>query len=187
MKKIASQLGFIYKRYGRLDRAKNRHDKLKLFTKGLDSEAYNIITGKKFGNCFELFDYVIDPAGEDSLKCSVCLITTDHKFKYLLIRPEDFSDKIANAAGFQDIDFESKEFNRRFLVESADKRFAYDIIHPQMIEFLLSKKAVPNIELCDNILAFYINPELIPRKYVALFNFACEFYQKIPQYVLRKL
>lgn len=55
----------------------------------------------------------------------------------LLIRPEGFFDKLTGAFGFDDIDFESAEFSRRFYVKSSDKRFAYDVVHPRMMEFLL--------------------------------------------------
>ncbi len=56
----------------------------------------------------------------------------------LLIRREGMFDKIAGVMGFDDIDFESAQFSRRFHVSSPDKRFAYDVIDPRMMEFLLS-------------------------------------------------
>lgn len=189
MKQIASQLGFIYERYDRSDRAYRNYN-LELFQRSHDSEAYNIITGDKFGNRIELFDYLytINVTGPETYKethkCSICLIITKHNFKNLLIRPEDLSDKIASAVGFQDINFESKEFNRRFRIQASDKKFAYDIIHPQMIEFLLSKKGVPYIEMRDNLLMFYAECEIKPAQYISLFNFAWDFYLKIPQYIL---
>jgi hypothetical protein len=77
--------------------------------------------------------------------------THTHHFSYLLvhlpfqqtpglfIRPEGFFDKIKRAMGFDDIDFESAEFSKRFYVTSTDKRFAYDVIHPAMMEFLLDR------------------------------------------------
>jgi hypothetical protein len=64
----------------------------------------------------------------------------------LLIRQEGFFDKIAGAFGFDDIDFESAEFSRRFHVKSPDKRFAYDVCHPKMIEFLM-QTSPPAIDL----------------------------------------
>ncbi len=76
--------------------------------------------------------------------------TTTYRFSYLilhmpwsgvpdlLIRREGMFDKIAGVLGFDDIDFESAQFSRRFHVSSPDKRFAYDVIDPRMIEFLLS-------------------------------------------------
>ena len=58
----------------------------------------------------------------------------------LLIRPEGVFDKIAGAFGFDDIDFESVEFSKRFYVKSTDKRFAYDVLNPRMMEFLLAER-----------------------------------------------
>jgi len=59
----------------------------------------------------------------------------------LLIRPEGIFDKLAGVFGFDDIDFESEEFSRRFHVKSSDRRFAYDVVHPRMMEYLLDVKA----------------------------------------------
>lgn len=56
----------------------------------------------------------------------------------LLIRKEGMFDKIAGAFGFDDIDFESAEFSKKFHVKSPDKKFAYDVCHPRMMERLLA-------------------------------------------------
>ncbi len=77
--------------------------------------------------------------------------TTTHRFSYLivhppwqtpplLVRPEGVFDKLKGAFGFDDIDFESDEFSRQFFVKSTDKRFAYDVLHPRMMEFLLAAR-----------------------------------------------
>jgi hypothetical protein len=55
----------------------------------------------------------------------------------LVIRHEHLGDRVLAAVGLDDIDFESAEFSRMFHVSSADKRTAYDIVHPRMMEFLL--------------------------------------------------
>jgi hypothetical protein len=67
----------------------------------------------------------------------------------LLIRPENLFDKLAGALGFDDIDFESSEFSRKFHVKCSDKRFAYDICHPLMMEWLLglTPSGVPTIDI----------------------------------------
>lgn len=64
----------------------------------------------------------------------------------LRLRREHWGDKIASAFGADDIDFESEAFSRRFHVSSNDKRFAYDVFHPRMIEFLMQTEA-PDIEM----------------------------------------
>lgn len=55
----------------------------------------------------------------------------------LLIRTEGLGDKVLGGLGFDDIDFESEEFSRRFWVKSGDKRYAYDLVHPRMMEFFM--------------------------------------------------
>ncbi len=60
-----------------------------------------------------------------------------HGIPDLLIRPEGMFDKLAGAFGFDDIDFESEEFSRKFHVKSPDRRFAFDVCHTGMMEFLL--------------------------------------------------
>lgn len=77
--------------------------------------------------------------------------TTTYRFSYLiihppwpspnlLVRPEGMFDRVKGAFGFDDIDFESEEFSRAFWVQSSDKRFAYDVLHPRMMEFLLAHR-----------------------------------------------
>jgi len=67
----------------------------------------------------------------------------------LLIRKEGLGDKILGGLGFDDIDFESEAFSRRFWVKSEDKRYAYDVIHPRMMEFLLNGPT-PQIEIVND-------------------------------------
>jgi hypothetical protein len=55
----------------------------------------------------------------------------------LYFRREGLFDRVAGAFGFEDIDFESAEFSERFHVKSSDKRFAYAVLDPRMMEFLL--------------------------------------------------
>lgn len=59
------------------------------------------------------------------------------------IRRENFLDKIAGALGFQDINFESEQFSRRFFVKCPDRKFAYDVITPKMMDFLLASDPPP--------------------------------------------
>ena len=55
----------------------------------------------------------------------------------LLIRREHLLDKFAGFVGFSDLNFESAQFSKRFHVQCADRKFAYDLIDPRMMEFFL--------------------------------------------------
>lgn len=58
-------------------------------------------------------------------------------FPELLIFREGWFSKLAQWLGYADIDFESAEFSRKFIVRSPDKKFAYDVCHAKMMEYLL--------------------------------------------------
>jgi hypothetical protein len=69
---------------------------------------------------------------------SAVVVDSPIPLKPLLIRPENFFDKVAEFFGAEDINFESAEFSREFYVKSPDKRWAYDVISQRMMEFLLN-------------------------------------------------
>lgn len=60
----------------------------------------------------------------------------------LIVRRERAFDRIKSAFGFDDIDFESKAFSDRFFVGSSDKRFAYQLITPRVMDFLMQGSGV---------------------------------------------
>jgi hypothetical protein len=66
------------------------------------------------------------------------ILETGAQFPSFVMRPEGLFDKLAGFVGFDDIDFESEEFSKRYFVKSANKEFAYALIHPQMMEFLMN-------------------------------------------------
>jgi hypothetical protein len=120
-----------------------------IFRRGHSRCAHNTFRGdlELFGRtcaiCCGDFKYEVDDGDNKG--------TTTHRFSYLvvhppwpspslLVRPEGLFDKIKGAFGFDDIDFESVEFSRKFFVQSNDKRFAYDVLHPRMMEFLLAER-----------------------------------------------
>lgn len=122
--------------------------------------------------------------------------TTTYRFSYvllripmdvpdLLIRPEGFLDRIAGAIGFDDIDFESDEFSRAYHVKSPDKRFAYDVIDPRMMEYLLTgPRRVITIE--GGVMLIH---ESMRRWEAADFRaklgFANAFFERWPEHVVR--
>jgi hypothetical protein len=134
-----------------------KYHHFELFRRGFDRAAYNTIFGT-----IELDDAVVElNAGDFTYKTRETYTTTvngktqtrtrivKHHFSYfimelpyirmpdLLIRREGFFDKVASAFGKNDIDFESAEFSRKHFVKCDSRKFAYDIIHPRMMEFLL--------------------------------------------------
>ena len=105
----------------------------------------------------------------------------------LLIRREGLWDKLTDAFGFDDIDFESVEFSRRFHVASSDKKFAYAVIHPGMMEFMLSSDATAvDIEhgrccLSDG------RKRWDPARFEQTINWVRQFFELWPAHVMDRL
>jgi hypothetical protein len=108
---------------------------------GSGRRSANELSGQREGREWTIFDYrYTTGSGKNRSTHRVGVIACDLPISLppLTIRAEGLFDKIAGLAGFDDINFESEAFSRRYHVKCDDRKAAYDLIHPQMIEFLLS-------------------------------------------------
>ncbi len=112
------------------------------FGKGRGRRASNYVTGRRGEVVWELFDYRFETGSGKNRRTHhygvVAARLPALSFPRLVIRPEGVADRVASVLGFDDLNFESEAFSTRYHVTSDDRRRAYDIIHPQMIEYLLS-------------------------------------------------
>lgn len=105
----------------------------------------------------------------------------------LLIRREGMFDALKSMMGFDDIDFESAEFSKRFYVKSPDKRFAYDVIHPQMMEFLMASDS-PTVDVEQGRCCVSDGKHTWPpEKFRAKVEFARRFFDLWPNYLTSTL
>jgi len=127
----------------------DRYRHFSIFRQGHSRAAYNTLVGTHeiggYGYRVKMGDYTY----KITTSTGKTTTTATYRFSYaildlpfdhvpnLLIRREGFFDKLKGVLGFDDIDFESEEFSRKFHVSSGDKRFAYDVIHSGMMEFLM--------------------------------------------------
>ncbi len=132
MSAVAGRLGLAYLEES-ADINDDTYGEIDLFQRGSSRKAEHLIGGSKDGCNVDLFDYQYTTGSdkdETTYNYSVCVLTVAQDFKSLFIRTESFLDRIAGAVGFDDIDFESKEFNNKYHIKSNDKKFAYGVIHP---------------------------------------------------------
>lgn len=105
----------------------------------------------------------------------------------LLIRREGMFDAVKNLFGFDDIDFESAEFSRKFFVKSPDKRFAYDVIHSGMMEFLLAGNP-PTIDIERGRCCLSDGKKSwTPDDFRAMLDWARQFFELWPGHVVCQL
>ena len=139
-------------------------DKLR---QGSDRYAFNTLEGDYQGHNILAFDYHYETHSTDSKGrrqthnhyFSFFILHVEASFPELTIGPEGFFSKIAQAVGYDDIDFESHEFSRKFCVRSKDKKFAYDVCNAQVIEYLLANADL-TIEIEHDSLAMSFNRRL---------------------------
>jgi hypothetical protein len=108
--------------------------------RGENRQASNVLRSESGDRRVTAFDFYYQTGSGDrkqSHYLSAAVLNSPFKFKRLLIRPEGLADRIAALAGMEDIDFESHEFSKRFYVSCADRKFAYDMITPEMMALLL--------------------------------------------------
>jgi hypothetical protein len=159
MGELAGRLGLQFSAERDYQMAK-RYAFLDKLRQGSNRYAYNIISGDYQEHEVAVFDYHYETHSTDSKgnrqthhhHFSFFILSLGKSFPELTIAKEGFFSKIAQAVGFDDIDFESHEFSRKFTVRSKDKKFAYDFCNAQMIDYLLGHPNI-NIEVDQNSLA----------------------------------
>jgi Protein of unknown function (DUF3137) len=117
------------------------------FGLGFGRRAYNVLYGKHDGRDLVSFDYEYKTQSTNGKQTT----TSVHRFSVLglsmgvvmtplSVDPENFLDRFVGRLSGNDIDMESEDFNRAFTVSCPDRKFASDVLHPQMMEFLLQNR-----------------------------------------------
>lgn len=126
-----------------------------LFSRGDGRGTENLVWGEWSGATAYEFDYWYYEESADSkgsrsrtyhrFSCAVTEIPAS--CPHLQIARETILSRLADAVGFDDIAFESEEFNRAFNVNGDDRKFATDMIDARMMEWLLSAGATWGYEV----------------------------------------
>lgn len=136
LQKFADALGFAFDPEGSFV----EFEEFDPFDRGHSRSAKNFLTGVRDGVAWRIFDYrYVTGSGKNRRTHHYGVVVGESplNFPRLALRGESFLDRFAGAIGFDDIDFESDEFSRAYHVKAEDRKFAYDLLHPQMMEYLL--------------------------------------------------
>ncbi|RNC82144.1 MAG: hypothetical protein ED559_10290 [Phycisphaera sp.] len=161
LRAIAGKYGWAFDAISS-DNHRTRYKPFEYFTRGHSQLCQNTVEGElkinDIPHHFKMGDYLYecdDDDSKDSVRrfSYICLHLPYSRVPDLFIRQETLSDRIGSAFGFIDINFESERFSNTFHVSSTDRRFAYDVITPEAMEFLLKVPEV-GVELRDGILCF---------------------------------
>lgn len=172
----------------------NRFAAFSCLRQGENRYAYNIMQGTVRQHPVCAFDYHYETHSTDSKghrtthhhHFSAAMVDSGLPLKPLFIRPENFLDKITEFFGWDDIDFESAEFSRKFYVKSPDKRWAFDVIHQATMEFLLDRP-VFTLDFQGRHVMAYRDKQFDPRDFVAALEVIEGVLNRLPKSVIREL
>ena len=163
---------------------------LKQLAQGENRYARNLLSGTYQNHEVLAFDYhyethTTDSKGHQQTQdhwFSFFILTLPAVFPDLTIRRENLFTKIAEAFGYQDINFESAEFSKAFNVQSPDKKFAYDVCSSKMMEYLLANRDL-SIEIENNVLALAFNTRLSAEQIEFNLQRLIEIRSRLPEYL----
>lgn len=185
----AARLGFTFAP-GQDRNLAERFSEFRGLGTGDNHYAFSIIEGALRERPLLAFDYHYETHSTDSKGgrstthhyLHVISVRLEREFPPLFIGPESVLSKIAQAFGYDDIDFESHEFSRRFCVRSTDRKFAYDVCNTQMMEFLLDHPDL-QLELKGDLLVSVFESKMDPGLIESEIELVCSVRERMPDYL----
>ena len=165
-----------------------RFGQFKCLGRGQSRYAQNIMEGELFGLAMTAFDYHYSTGSGKNRSdhyFSAVVAASPIALKPLYIRRERFFDKLTEFVGFDDIDFESAEFSRKFYVKSPDKRWAYDVIHQRMMEYLLASPEFA-VQFDGPHIMAWRSRTIKPADFQAAAEHLRGILDRLPQYLVRQ-
>lgn len=171
-----------------------RFSRFSCLQQGSRRYAYNVTLGMHFERTFSAFDYHYETYSTDSKGrrsthhhyFSAVVVDSGLPLRPLYIRAEGWFDKIAEFVGVDDIDFESHEFSRKFHVKAPNRRWAYDVLPQETMEFLLGAPQF-TIELQGTEVIAYRGSTFATGDFEAATHVVNGILDRLPKSVLREL
>lgn len=164
-----------------------RYPEFACLRQGFTRYADNIIDGRWGKRRILAFDYHYAINADNRLPnlyrtFSAVVLEGDRPLKDLLIRPETLADKVSAFFGFEDIDFESAQFSREFYVQAADRKWAYDVIHPRMMDLLMNSPRF-SIQMGRQYVIAWTSRRFSPNQFAQAAGLIAGILDALPEYL----
>lgn len=158
------------------------------FGRGYDRRAQHVLRGTHRGRVFVAFEHqytVQQGKSSTTYQHTIVAIPTPNQRPYLQIGLEHAGHKLLELVGVRDLQLESEEFNRVFQIKTGSERFAYDVLHPRMMQWLLAdrrSRVVPfRFEGAD--LLCWSDGELEPQHVLWMADYLVDLAKRVPEFV----
>lgn len=145
----------------------------------------NVVWDRTRGPGIRAFDYWYEEPAEDRtvtprrrLTCAV--VPLGASARPLRIAPRDLDDDVRSVLGLREIRLELESFNRRFVVETEDERFAIAFLEQRMMEALLALPDRVTAEVNEDVVLLSA-PVLPAEQVLRLYDAAAEIHERIPR------
>lgn len=145
----------------------------------------NVVWDRQRGNEILVFDYWYeDPAEERTItprrRFTCAVVPLAASARRLRVAPRDLDHEVRSVLGLREIELELETFNRRFVVESEDERFAISFLEQRMMEALLALPHGVTVEVNEDVLL--LSAPLLPAEQVLrLYDAAVAIHERIPR------
>jgi hypothetical protein len=155
-------------------------------SQGENRFAFNMMEGTYQNQKIFIFDYHYQTGSGKNTKdhyFTIFMLIVKEAFPRLAVSPENLVAKIEGVFDGQDIKFESAEFSRVYRVRSLDKKFAYDVCNPQMMDYLLANPGL-EIEIQGPVISLVFKPQLPVDQIEPNLQRLAQIRALLPQYLL---
>jgi len=163
----------------------SRYGGTQLCSRGHSRKAGNVIAGEVPEGDLVYFDYQYTTGSgknRQTHRFGACALHTGLRFSKMIVRREGIFDKVKSFFGFDDVDLDHSEFNRRYYVDCDDKRFAYDVLSQRMIHWIMERPEL-TFELGWDYVIFYCSGTAKREKIEVLIERARRFPALLPDYL----
>jgi hypothetical protein len=162
------------------------------FGRGHGRNAEHVLRGEHRGRQVMAFEYSYKEthgSGQDrrtdTYTHTVVALSLPSDKPMLQIGREGFGRKLLGFVGVRDLQLESEQFNETFHIKTDNDRFAYDILHPRMMEWMLADERALStpfrFERGD--LMTWDRDKIDLRKVQWMLEYLCDVVDQVPSFV----
>jgi hypothetical protein len=162
------------------------------FGRGFGRRARHVLHGTYRGRELVAFEYVYKEnqgSGNDrrtvTYRNTVVALGTPAARPTLELGREGFGRKLLGLVGVRDLQLESEQFNKTFHIRAENDRFAYDVLHPRTMEWMLADQRCRDLpfrfERSD--LLTWRTGAIDPGTAQWMLDFLCDVLDRVPTFV----
>ncbi|HEV2783672.1 MAG TPA: DUF3137 domain-containing protein [Actinophytocola sp.] len=160
------------------------------FGRGSSRRVRHVLSGQHRGRRVTAFEYsYTEGSGDNSTTYTftVAALATPAHRPWLEVKREGLGRKLLGLIGVRDLQLESDEFNERFHVDTADAKFAYDVLHPRMMEWLIGDRRAADLGWAFRFeqgdLVTWAKGPLEIDKLMGMLDYLGEILEQVPSFV----